>query len=359
MAAKKNRKRGLLERLKDDAVICSEGYLFELERRGYLQAGTFVPEVVLEDPDVLAQVHREFVRAGSDVVEAFTYYGHREKMRLIGKEDLLEPLNRNAVKIAKSVARKCAKELGIEEPLVAGNICNTNVYDPADKKSATVVRKMFEEAVAWAAEERVDYIIAETIYFLEEARIALDAIKKTGLPSVVTLGLMGENGMRDGKTAEDACRILKDDGADVVGLNCFRGPATLMPYLEKIRKNVSGPVAALPVPYRTTAKFPTFFNMADRNTSCDLPENRTFPTALDPFLCNRYEMGAWARKAYDMNVRYLGICCGNSPVLTRAVAESIGRKPYASKYSPMMEKHFLFGRDASLKKVNTRSKALW
>ena len=88
---------GLRERLDEGPVICAEGYLFELERRGYLQAGGFVPEVVLESPEALAQVHREFVRAGSDVVEAFTYYGHREKLRLIGKEDLLEPLNHAAL----------------------------------------------------------------------------------------------------------------------------------------------------------------------------------------------------------------------------------------------------------------------
>ena len=95
--------RGLMERLEDGAVICAEGYLFELERRGYLQAGAFVPEVVLEHPDVVKQLHREFVRAGSDIVEAFTYYGHREKMRLIGKEDLLEPLNRQALRLARGV----------------------------------------------------------------------------------------------------------------------------------------------------------------------------------------------------------------------------------------------------------------
>ena len=80
----------LLERLEHGSVICAEGYLFELERRGYLQAGGFVPEVVLENPDKVAELHREFVHAGSDVVEAFTYYAHREKLRLIGKEYLLE-----------------------------------------------------------------------------------------------------------------------------------------------------------------------------------------------------------------------------------------------------------------------------
>ena len=90
----------LIDRLNAGPVLCAEGYLFAMERRGYLQAGAYVPEVVLEHPEVVTQLHREFIRAGSDVVQAFTYYGHREKLRLIGKEDLLEPLQKNALKIA-------------------------------------------------------------------------------------------------------------------------------------------------------------------------------------------------------------------------------------------------------------------
>ncbi len=89
--------KGLLERLDEGPVICAEGYLFEFERRGYLQAGAYVPEIVLEHPELVAGLHREFVHAGSDVVEAFTYYAHREKMRIIGKEHLIEPLNRDAL----------------------------------------------------------------------------------------------------------------------------------------------------------------------------------------------------------------------------------------------------------------------
>ena len=72
---------GLLERLAAGPVICAEGYLFEFERRGYLQAGAYVPEVVLERPDLVESLHRDFVHAGSDVVEAFTYYAHRAKLK--------------------------------------------------------------------------------------------------------------------------------------------------------------------------------------------------------------------------------------------------------------------------------------
>ena len=64
---------GLLDRLRDnEPVIVAEGYLFEFERRGYLQAGGFVPEVVIDHPELVKQLHEEFVHAGSDVVEAFT-----------------------------------------------------------------------------------------------------------------------------------------------------------------------------------------------------------------------------------------------------------------------------------------------
>ncbi len=106
MAANADGKGRLLERLERGPVICAEGYLFELERRGYVQAGPYVPEVVLDHPEVVAQLSREFVRAGSDVVPAFTYYAHRDKMRLVGKEHLLEEINRTALAIGRWRGRR-------------------------------------------------------------------------------------------------------------------------------------------------------------------------------------------------------------------------------------------------------------
>ena len=344
--ANQTEKRGLMERLEDGPVVCAGGYLFEMERRGYLQAGTFVPEVVLEHPEVLAQLHREFIRAGSDVLEAFTYYAHREKLRIIGKEDLLEPMNREAIRIAKSVAA----ESGGEQLLVAGNICNTNAYDPNDPSSVKHVRGMFEEMVGWAVEEGVDFILAETLYYHREARIALDVIRESGLPSVVTLGLPADGKLLDGVSAAEAARRLEDNGADVVGLNCYRGPATMLPALREVREAVSCHVAALPVTYRTTPEHPTFFNIPDEKCPCELPGGRPFPTALDPLHCNRYEISEFTSQAHAMGVNFLGICCGNAPHYTRSMAEALGRRPPASKYSPDMSKHIMFGTDGSLKK---------
>src|SRR3954447_272890 len=200
----------LVERLARGPILCAEGYLFELERRGFLQAGAYVPEVVLDHPEEVEQLHREFVHAGSDVVEAFTYYGHREKLRLIGKEDLLEPLNRGALEIARTVARETGT-------LLAGDVCNTNLWP----SSAREVRAMFDEQVAWAAEAGVDFVIAETFQFAGEALLATEAIRAAGLDAVVTLAVHRDPETREGWSPADACRRLADAGATVVGLNCI------------------------------------------------------------------------------------------------------------------------------------------
>jgi len=335
---------GLLERLERGPVICAEGYLFELERRGYLQAGGFVPEVVLDHPEKVAELHREFVHAGSDVVEAFTYYAHREKLKLIGKEALLEQINRQALSIAKEVAAESGS-------LVAGNVCNTNVY--TGPESDTAVRKMFAEQVGWAAEAGVDFVVAETIAWLGEALVATEVIKKNGLPAVVTLAAHQDPAMRDGSSPAEACQRLEAAGADVVGLNCSRGPRTMLPLLEEIRAAVAVPVAALPVPYRTTEKHPSFQSLEDDDPDRgDLPTGRPFPTALEPFTCNRYEIAEFARQAHELGVDYLGVCCGAAPHHIRAMAEALGRTPPASHFSADMSKHYALGTDTSLKPEN-------
>jgi betaine-homocysteine S-methyltransferase len=302
-----------------------------------------VPEVVLEHPGVVAQLHREFVHAGSDVVEAFTYYAHREKLRLIGSEHLLEPLNREALAIAGEVARETGA-------LLAGDVCNTNVYFD-DEASRRTVRAMFDEQVAWAAEAGVDYVIAETFQFGGEALLATEAVRAAGLEAVVTLAIHQDPFTREGWRPDEACRRLADAGASVVGLNCIRGPETMLPLLRDVRAAVEVPVAALPVPYRTHAHEPTFQSLNDARAR-ELPGGRPFPTALDPFTCSRYDVAAFARDALEAGVEYLGLCCGAAPHHIRAMAEAMGRRPPASRYSPDMSKHAYLGTDPSLAEEN-------
>ncbi len=337
----KGKKKGLIDRLNSGPVICAEGFLFEIEKRGYMSSGEFVPMVALEHPEALENLHRDFQHAGSDIVQAFTYNGHREKMRVINKEKLLEPLNRAALKIAKKVANS---SIGKDKNLMAGNISNSNIWNDKDKKTHLEVEKMFSEMVEWAVDEGADMIIGETFYYAEEAYAALRIMKKTGLPCVITIAPMGENIMRDGVTILDTCKKLEQLGGDVVGMNCFRGPATMLPYLKEIRKSLKCHVAALPINFRTTEKHPTFFNLPDNNgCTCYSPHKTSFPTALDPMQCNRYEIGKFAKEAYSLGINYLGVCCGANPMLIRQVAESVGLKVPASKYKEDMSKHMLFG----------------
>lgn len=330
-------KDGLRARLEQGPVLCAEGYLFELERRGYLKAGAFVPEVVVEHPEVVKQQHREFVRAGSDVVEAFTYYAHRDKLRVIGRENELEPHNRQALRTAKEVA----DETGT---LLAGNICNTWVYDPENKEETSkTVRSMYEEQVQWAVEEGADFIIAETLEHLGEALIALDVIKQHNLPSVITFApFRSLQKSVDGYDWIEACKELEKNGVDVVGFNCATGPHTMLPLLQELRSAVKCYTAALPVPYHTTE---------DKSLwHIEYKGERAFPTELDPLLCSRGDMAEFAKQAHELGIEYIGICCGAGPHHVRSMAEALGRTTEASKYSPDMSQHGYFGSKKVVKK---------
>ena len=343
--------KDLITRLNEGPVLFAEGYLFAMERRGYLSAGAFEPEVVLEHPEVVSQLHREFIRAGTDIVQAFTYYGHREKLRLIGKEDLLEPLQKNALQIAKD-ARDEFKDLDL---LVCGDVANTNIYNPDDKKSHIECQKMYEEQVGWAKEAGVDFIVAETINWTEEMKIALKAIKDAGMIAVTNFSIKKGDKTREGHTPGDACKIMEDLGADVVGLNCYRGPAMTMKLLPEIRKKVSCHVAALPVPYRPTEEQPGFLNQKDPGCDC-IPGGNAFPVALDNLYCNRFEMAEFAKDCLKQNINLIGICCGAEPHHVREMSVALGRKPIAYKYYPDMSRHWLHGKDKSFLELNTKMK---
>lgn len=332
--------RGLIERLKNgECILNAEGYMWEFERRGYLKAGAFIPEVVLEKPELLRQMHLEFVHAGTDVVEAFTYYGHREKLRLIGREDDLEKLNRIALKIAREVA----DETGT---LMAGGICNTGIYVVGDEEASDKIRAMFKEQVEWAVEEKADFIIGETFNDLGEGLLALEAIKKygNGVPAVITLTPYIPDETTDDVPFPEACRRLEEAGADVVGINCGRGPRTMLPLLREIKKVCQGPVAAMPVPFRTTDDHRTFQSLLDPETGKSL-----YPLDLACAMCSRSDIRQFATEAKEMGIEYIGLCCGNAPNYFRELAQVYGRQPEASKYSPDISQSFIFGEKISKK----------
>jgi betaine-homocysteine S-methyltransferase len=312
-------KQGILERLRDGVVLGDGGYVLELERRGYVQAGPYTPEVAVEHPDALRQLHREFLRAGAEVLQALTFYASKEKLATAGYAEQVGEINRNAVRIAREVAG--------DQALVAGTLCLTWMYDPKDPTSRDRVRRLMDEQVALQAAEGVDFFIGETFVFLEEARLCLQAIKAAGYPAMITFTL------REPETAEgvpigEAARALAGEGADVVGANCGRDPERMFPMLELIRKAVPGAhVAAQPIAFRTRDDRPSF---------TQLPE---FPLALDPLTLTRDEMADYARRARELGVRFIGSCCGSVAHHVRAMAEALGRRPPASAKTADLGRH--------------------
>src|SRR3977135_4239743 len=120
--------------IKEGIVLGDGGYLIELERRGYVDSGSgrekvgtgkgsgqFTPEVAIENPEALRELHREFLNAGSQVLQALTFFGTREKLNRAGYGEQTEAINVAAVRIARQVAGKNA--------LVAGSVSRTQLTE--------------------------------------------------------------------------------------------------------------------------------------------------------------------------------------------------------------------------------------
>jgi betaine-homocysteine S-methyltransferase len=300
-------KKGILEKLDEGPVLGDGGYLLELEKRGRVRAGPFTPEVALENPEALLELHREFRDAGSEVLQSLTFYASRDKLATVGMGDRVEELNRAAVRIARQAAgNRC---------LVAGNISLTWMYEPNDKAAADRVRKTFDEQLDVQISEGVDFIIGETFSWLGEALLAVERAKRTNLPVMVTMSFENEDVTPDGKSAADCARSLVDAGADIVGLNCLRSPEYTLPLAAEMRRAVKAYIACQPVAYRTTH---------DHRDFTSLP---AFPDQLDPYQLSRREMADYSTKARDLGVNYIGACCGAVASHIREMARALGKIP--------------------------------
>jgi len=300
--------KGLMERLADGPVLGDGGYLLELEKRGYVRGGPFTPEVSLTRPEALIELHREFLRAGSEVLQALTFYASEDKLRTVGLGGKVDEINRSAVRCARA-----AREADASDALVAGNLSLTWAYDPEDPSSADHVRALFDRQLEVQMDEGIDFVVAETFTWLGEAMIALERAKRTGLPVMVTMSYEIEPHTYEGDSPAEAARKLSDAGADVVGINCLRNPAATLPLMAEVRAAVTGPIAAQPVAYRTPDDRPDFTS---------LPE---FPFALDPLQLSRQEMAAYAVEANDMGIGFIGSCCGAVASHVREMGRALGR----------------------------------
>jgi betaine-homocysteine S-methyltransferase len=193
------------------------------------------------------------------------------------------------------------------------------MYEPGSPAAADRVRKTFDEQLAVQVDEGVDFIIGETFSWLGEALIAVERIKKMGLPAMVTICFENKDETAEGKSAADAAKSLFDAGADIVGMNCLRPPEHILGPMEQMRQAVSGYLACQPVAYRTPKEKPDFTS---------LPE---FPYGLDPLQLTRKEMADYAVRARDLGINYIGACCGTVAAHIREMARALNKLPDDSR----------------------------
>jgi betaine-homocysteine S-methyltransferase len=303
---------GILERLERGAVLGDGGYLLELEKRGYVQAGPFTPEVVIEHPEALVQLHREFLRAGAEVLQTMTFYASDDKLATVGMAGKVDEINRNAVRIAREVANE-------GDALVAGNLSLTWAYDPNDVASPDHVRELFDRQLQDQIDAGPpDFWIGETFSYTGEALLFVERAKATGLPVMATMCFEKLPARSyEGDTPAEAAKQLAGAGADIVGVNCLNGPMQQLPMAAEMVEAVGSgtPVAAQPVAYATTNDAPDFTSWAD------------FPYGLSARTLPRGDLATFAADARDAGVRYIGSCCGSVAEHVRAMAKTLRKLP--------------------------------
>ncbi|KAJ7340115.1 hypothetical protein OS493_002841 [Desmophyllum pertusum] len=298
------KKGSILERLNAGEVLVGDGGMaYALEKRGYVRAGPYSPECTLESPEAVRQIHREFLRAGSDVIQAFTF--SKDDNAMDGKNS---EINQSASDLAKGVAQ----EGGV---FSAGSICQTaKLY--ADGAGKELIQKRVKEQIEIFLKNDLDLLIAEYFEYGEEAEWVLEVMKTTGKPTAITMCIGPVGDSNNVPTGECAVRLARK-GADIIGVNCKFDPFTSMEALRLMKdaldeEGLHPHLMIQPVGYHTPD--------AGRTGFSSLPET---PFALEPRALTRWDVHKYARRAYDMGVRYIGGCCGFEPYHIRAIAEEV------------------------------------
>ncbi len=309
--------KSIVELLQQGVVLGDGGYLIELERRGYVDSGSgreqvgtgrgsgqFTPEVAIEHPDALRELHREFLRAGANVLQALTFFGTREKLNRAGYGSQTESINATAVKLAKEVAG--------DQALVAGSVSRTQLVEREGMESLAKARDHIAEQIRLLKDAGVDFLILETFFHLAEMKVALECAAESSLPAVATMSFRPLiTKCTDGFTPAECARAMADLGAIAVGANCEQEPKTMMPLLREMRGATKVPLAAQPAAFHTTTECQSFTRLP------------AFPDDLETIQISRNEFTEFGRVAKQEGIRFAGGCCGCNPAYIRALASGL------------------------------------
>jgi len=309
--------KSITELLKAGVVVGDGGYLIELERRGCVDSGSgrekvgtgrgsgqFTPEVAIENPEALRELHREFLGAGSQVLQALTFFGTREKLNRAGYGGDTERINAAAVKLAQEVAG--------DRALVAGSVSRTQLTEREGMASLDRSRDHLAEQIRLLKDAGVDFLILETFFHLAEMKVALECASAAGLPAVATMSFRPLiTQCTDGHTPAECAKVMADLGAIAVGANCEQDPKRMLPLLREMRAATHAPLAAQPAAFQTTETCHSFTRLS------------AFPDELETIQVSRAEFLNFGQLAKREGIGYLGGCCGCNAAYIRALARGL------------------------------------
>ena len=307
----------ITELLKAGPILGDGGYLIELERRGRVDSGSgremvgtgrgsgqFTPEVAIENPDALRELHREFLDAGSMVLQALTFFGTREKLNRAGYGADTESINFAAVRLAKEVAG--------DRALVAGSVSRTQLTEREGLGSLDKSRDHLAEQIRLLKEAGADFLILETFFHLAEMRVALECAAATGMPAVATMSFRPLiTQCTDGHSPAECARVMAGLGAIAVGANCEQDPRRMLPLLREMRAATSVPLAAQPAAFHTTDECHSFTRLP------------AFPDDLETIQISRGEFFEFGKLARAEGIGYTGGCCGCNAAYIRALSRGV------------------------------------
>ncbi len=281
----------MFEKVKRQGTLLLDGATgTNLYLRG-LPEGVCVEQWVLEHPESIMGLQREFAAAGSDAVYAPTFSANRIKLSHYGLGDQTADLNKALVKLSKEAAPGC---------LIGGDISPTGTFiEPFGNQTLDALVECYAEQAKALYEAGVDFFVIETMMSLSEARAAVLACRDFGKPVFVTI-TVDENGRTlTGATLENVVVVLQELGIVACGVNCSCPPAKLTAYIK-----AAGEVAKIPLIVKPNAGMPD----PDRPGKYDMTPEK---------------MAADMKQLVESGVRIIGGCCGNTPAHIAALREML------------------------------------
>ena len=263
-------------------------------------------ELNLSQPELVREIHAEYLQAGAEVIETNTFGGNAFRLGTHGLKDKVREINRAGVRLARECVNHI-REKQASEAFVAGAIGPLGVrLEPLGKVGLDEARAAFAEQIRALVEGGpgmgADLLAIETMTSLAEAEQAILAARSVApqVPVVVMMTVDEEGNCLDGSSAETAAVKLTEWGADAVGCNCSAGPATVLSVIERMRPMTSKPLAAMP--------------------------NAGIPRAVEGrtiYLTSPEYMASFTRKLVKAGASIVGGCCGTTPSYTRAMKSSL------------------------------------